>query len=366
MKLLMILPYLKAGGTERQASYISNYLSKKAHQVDIISIENESSFEYLFNNSITYLNSKNSPFYLFKNIFLIINKIKSLKTDVIISRAWNSNFISIIVSIITRKPVVVFLSGSIDLSSSSYIKRLIQSFLINKAAKIISVSEMSKKNCMKWLNVPEEKIKVIYNGVDADSLNQLANEPVDIPDALNQDSFKIVFVGRLIHRKGLDVLLNAIAKMNGNRNNITLSIIGSGPEQEKYQQQAGTLNIHNKVFFLGEKSNPFPYIKYGDLFVMPSRSEGFPNVLLEAMALKKPVIASDCESGPSEILNDKNGILFPVGDSALLKQAIENFIDYPILKKEYAEKAYQTVISRFSLNHQLKVLEDELKKIDQV
>ncbi len=362
----MILPYLKAGGTERQASYISNYLSNNGHQTDIISIENEPAFEYLFDNSVTYLNSKNSFIYLIKNIFLIINKIKSYETDVIISRAWNSNFISIIVSIITRKPVVVFLSGSIDLSGSSSVKRFIQSCLINKAAKIISVSEKSKKNCMKWLNVPEEKIKIIYNGVDTDLLNKLANEPVDIPEELNQDSFKIVFVGRLIHRKGLDVLLNAIAKMNGNRNNVTLSIIGSGPEQEKYQQQADTLNIRNKVFFLGEKSNPFPYIKYGDIFVMPSRSEGFPNVLLEAMALKKPVISSDCESGPNEILNDKNGILFPVGDSALLKQAIEEFLDYPNLKKEYAEKAYQTVISKFNLNHQLKVLEDELKNINQV
>lgn len=359
----MILPYLKAGGTERQASYIANYLLNKGYQTDIISIENEPAFEDLFDNSVIYLNSKNSLSYLIKNIFLIIYKVKNCEADVIISRAWNSNFISIIVSLITRKPVVVFLSGSIDLSGSNFIKRYIQSFLINKATKIISVSERSKNNCMKWLNVPEEKIKVIYNGVDAHLLNKLSKQIFDIPEELNQESLKIVFVGRLIHRKGLDVLLNAFAKVIRNRKNISLIIIGSGPEKENYQQQADELGISSKVHFLGEKSNPFPYINYGDIFVMPSRSEGFPNVLLEAMALKKTVIASDCETGPNEIINNQNGILIPVDDPIALAETIENLLNSSKLINEYAENAYQTVINNFMLNDQLKILENELIKL---
>ena len=302
MNIIMVLPYLKAGGTERQASYIVNDLMRKGNDVLTISVEYKNIFESLFNGPVKFFKTRNNIVWLLANIFLLIRTINRFKPDILISRAWNTNLLCVIASFITNIPAVVFLSGSIDLSQHSRLKRWIHRFVMLKAARIISVSKASKENCMKWLEVPEDKIVVIQNGVDPEELSRLADESAELPKELNTDFPTVVFVGRLIHRKGVDILLRAFSMVIETGKKVNLLIVGEGEEFEKYEELKKKLNIEPFVFFVGEKQNPFPYIKYGDIFVMPSRSEGFPNVLLEAMALKKAVIASDCKTGPNEIL----------------------------------------------------------------
>ncbi len=356
----MVLPYLKAGGTERQAGYIANYLQEKGHTVTVVCLENLNTFEEFFRVPVIHLNSGSTPARLFTNLFLLNKQLKKLNADLIISRAWNANLLCSMASALTGIPAVLFLSGSIDLSGSSFWKRTVQSFMLNKAAKIISVSNESKSNCVRWLQIPEEKIRVIHNGVDLEMAAELSAESIDLPEKLSQNGPVAVFAGRLIPRKGLDLLLDALSGVQSSGIDLKLLVVGDGEDREKYEQMAQRLNLESSVFFVGEKKNPFPYIKYGDIFVLPSRSEGFPNVLLEAMVLGKPVVAADCDTGPREIINGKNGTLVPAENIEMLAEALMTYLNNIELQNLHAKNAFTTIQEKFNLDSQLQKIESEL------
>lgn len=361
----MVLPYLKAGGTERQAGYIVNHLQRKGHNVLTVSVEKQGVFESLFNVPIHYLNSKNSTSLIFINLFLLIRFVRKKRIEVLVSRAWSSNLLCGLVSIISGIPNVLFLSASLDMSNHKSYKRFIYQFIFQRCNQVISVSEASKKNCIKWLDINEEKISVIHNGVDVDNITELSRDEINLPEQLrNKTHKKIVFVGRLIHRKGLDILLKSFQELKNNYK-VQLIVVGSGSEFDQYKRMSEDLGIDKNVFFLGEKVNPFPYLNFGDLFILPSRSEGFPNVLLEAMALQKAVIAADCETGPSEIIDGSNGTLVDVDNPQEITKAVIRYIENPKLAEEHGRNALKTVQDSFKLNNQLTEIENVIKGVTQ-
>jgi glycosyltransferase involved in cell wall biosynthesis len=122
--------------------------------------------------------------------------------------------------------------------------------------------------------------------------------------------------------KGFDVLLEALALVR-RRYPWKLLLVGDGPEKPVLQAQAKALGLEEAVIWIGAVKNSFPYYKWADLVVVPSRMEGFPNVPLEAMACGKTVICSDCETGPKELtLNGRVGVLIGKEDPDELARAI--------------------------------------------
>lgn len=355
MKILIVLPYFKAGGTERQASYIANHFVKQGHTVTTLSIANEGEFKSLFNGRVESLYSNFSNKYFFINLLKLVKFVSSNNYDVIISRAWNTNILCGITSQITKVQSVLFLSGSIDLSGHSIFKKLVTRFAFNGSKKVISVSNESKINCQKFLNVSDSKINVVHNGVDIDWVtkqSEVANRLLVSEEAHPN----IVFVGSLNHRKGIDILLEAF-RIVSKEKIATLHLIGSGDER-KYKKLAKELNINNKVIFWGEKKNPFPYLAKASVFVLSSRAEGFPNVLLEAMALSKPVISADCDTGPREILDGRNGLLFHVENEVDLANKMLTLLNNKDLSEEMGYRAKKTVETKFQLQDQLKKIEN--------
>ena len=362
MKIIIILPFFKAGGTERQASYIANYLQKKGHHVQVLCIENTGHFGGLFDVSIHYLNSGFRNSRLVRNIYLVAKFLRNSDAELIISRAWSTNIICGFAGMLTGLPVVHFLSGSIDLSGHSFLKKRIFTFVLSRSAKIISVSQASKENCIKWLNIDETRIEVIHNGVDIHNNQQLAKDEMELPDGFNHTLPTITFVGTQEHRKGVDILLQA-AELVVKKHPVNILIIGKGESLEQYVAMRDQLKLKNYVFFLGEKLNPFPYMKNAPIFVLPSRAEGFPNVLLEAMSLKCAVIAADCETGPREVIDGENGILVPVNDPQSLSNEMIKLISDPGKAKTLGENAFQTIQHHFVLNKQMKKLEEILERV---
>ncbi|TVR19334.1 MAG: glycosyltransferase [Balneolaceae bacterium] len=361
MNIAIVLPYLKAGGTERQASYIANFLKEKGHTVTVISIERNNTFQDLFEVPVEYLNSTNRNSYLFKNTNLLANKLSELRTDVVLSRAWSVNMVTERSARKLKIPSVLILSGSINLSGHSFLKKMIHRRTLDKCSAIISVSEKAKQNCIKWLKTDSGKISVIHNGIDIDWVKGKAENAEDLPnEVFGTKNPKLVFVGRLIHRKGLDLLLEVIHKMKQNGRTVELIVVGDGEEKSAYINMAKKFGISSLIHFEGEQKNPFPFMKMADIFVLPSRSEGFPNVLLEAMALGLPVVAANCESGPDEILNGKNGLLAKPNSGQSLKKEVEKLLYSNELRIEIAEKGFKTVKKSFQLNDQLKKIENTL------
>ena len=139
-------------------------------------------------------------------------------------------------------------------------------------------------------------------------------------------------MGRLCPQKGFDVLLEAFASVAADLPSARLVVLGKGSDREGLLRQAAALGIADRVDFPGWLPNPYALLSRATVFVMSSRYEGFPNALLEAMACGVPAVATDCPSGPSEILEGEVGILVPIDDAKGISGALRKILQDPALR----------------------------------
>src|SRR5262249_41452028 len=140
----------------------------------------------------------------------------------------------------------------------------------------------------------------------------------------------LLIVGRLRKEKGADLLLDAMPILLPKIPGAHLTILGTGPDMERLKRQAEKLGLNGKIDFLGFIKNPWPYLAQADLFVLPSRVEGLPNSLLEAVALNVSAVATDCSGGVREIQKlARHVILVPPDDPASLADAIVTALSKP-------------------------------------
>jgi glycosyltransferase involved in cell wall biosynthesis len=158
------------------------------------------------------------------------------------------------------------------------------------------------------------RLKVIYNGIDLEDVRHKAGQPID----LAKDRSWIVSASRFSSQKDFPTLLAAFKDVLARRP-AKLILVGDGELRQDIERVASELGIREHVVLVGFRENPFPYMAQADIFVLSSFFEGFGNVIVEAMALGVPVVATDCPSGPGEIISDgENGFLVPVGDARAL------------------------------------------------
>ena len=162
--------------------------------------------------------------------------------------------------------------------------------------------------------------------VSRDKLAFLPN-PLTNPSTSEEIVFArptVITVGRLVEQKGIDVLLEAWAKVTKTLPDWQLAIVGDGPLHAKLKMRAAELNIENCVKWLGHVSDPFPLLRAAEVFVLTSRFEGTPNALLEAMACGLPAVVSDASPGPCELVgtDESAGLIVPVEDSSATAEAL--------------------------------------------
>ena len=133
--------------------------------------------------------------------------------------------------------------------------------------------------------------------------------------------------GTLTRQKGFDLLIQAMASLVKIRPEIHLTILGDGPEKNNLENQIRSLDLLDSITLAGFQENPYPYFYHADLFVLSSRWEGLPNVVLESLACGTPVVAFDCPGSLGEIFDDPSqGTLVPVGNVEALVIAIEHWL----------------------------------------
>jgi len=168
------------------------------------------------------------------------------------------------------------------------------------------------------------------------------------PDRANVDAHTIVAVGRLVPQKGFDILLRAFGRIADQHPDWSLTIWGDGPEKEELIRQRNALGLEGRVAFPGVSDRPGGWIESGSLFVLASRYEGFPNVLVEAMAAGFPVVSVDCPWGPGEIIeHGRDGLLVPSEDEGALANALAALVDDPAKRQRLGQMAACSVL-RFS------------------
>jgi glycosyltransferase involved in cell wall biosynthesis len=165
---------------------------------------------------------------------------------------------------------------------------------------------------------------VIPNPVEWQALHARALEQLPLAASVDRQRKLILAVGRLTPQKDFATLLRSFRLLLDGQTAATLLIVGEGPERAALERLARELQIDEHVQLPGWISNPFPLYRLADLLVLSSRYEGMPNVVLEALAFGLPVVATDCPSGPREILVDARlGSLVPVGDARAMCKAMQ-------------------------------------------
>ena len=186
----------------------------------------------------------------------------------------------------------------------------------------ISVSEGVAEQLYEAVGKPPEEVDVVYNPVVNKNFEERSTEPVRHPWFRTKGIPVIVGVGSLTEQKDFSTLLRAFAEVRDNRP-VYLAIFGEGNERSNLEKEAEHLDVKEYLWMPGFVSNPLKYMSKASVFTLSSRWEGLGNVLVEAMACGTPVVATNCRSGPAEILNDgEYGRLVPVGDPQALAEGI--------------------------------------------
>ncbi|MFZ1537136.1 MAG: glycosyltransferase [Chromatiaceae bacterium] len=195
---------------------------------------------------------------------------------------------------------------------------------------IIANSEGVAEDTRRLTGLGPDRVEVVRNPVITPALARLAGEAVTHPWFQPDAAPVILGAGRLTPQKDFPTLIRAFAQVRSQRP-CRLVILGEGKQRAELESLVGELGLDGEVCLTGHVANPYPFMAKAKLFVLSSAWEGSPNVLTEALALGTPAVATDCPSGPREILRGGDfGPLVPVGDASALASAILATLDQPL------------------------------------
>jgi glycosyltransferase involved in cell wall biosynthesis len=207
------------------------------------------------------------------------------------------------------------------------------------ADEIISVSGGVADDLCRAAAVPRERISVIFNPIDLERIAKWAVKEPDDPWLRPGQPPVLVAVGRLQPIKDYPTMLRAFALARAQQP-MKLVILGEGPERRRLEALVQELGVANDVRLLGFQKNPYAYMARAAVFLLSSISEGFPNVLPEALACGCSIVSTNCPDGPAELLDHgRYGQLVPVGDDAALAQAILQTLRAPYDRKLQQKRA---------------------------
>lgn len=191
-----------------------------------------------------------------------------------------------------------------------------------KSEKIIAVSSAVEQKLRSFRPKYADKMMTLHNLTDVEGIRAKGAEPV--PEQFPEDQFNIVSCGRVSHEKGMDLAVEACAELvKMGHENLHWWIVGGGPAEEEVRAKIAELHMEDYVTMLGMKSNPYPYIQQADLYVQPSRFEGYPMTILEALILEQPVVSTN-NTGAKEILHDgATGILCGISPQSVADKVHE-------------------------------------------
>jgi len=370
-KIFFIIPTLPGGGAERVMLHILKHIDRNRFEPLLVLFEKKGDLLFDLPSKITVkvLKSKKSIYGFKWLVFINLARLLKLeKPDVAVSFMPYTNLITLLAKFLSRVRSAVVVSERCTLSISyegwmdKLLRKLTIRFFYPKANRIIVNSKNMGIELQQMFNIPLSKIAVIYNPIDIQKVNQLSNE--NINHFWYEENVPIIIaVGRITPQKGILYLVKTLPLLASEGIECRLAILGKGAEEEKLKRLAKDLRIEDRVAFFGFQKNPYKYLAQSTLFVLSSLYEGFPNALLEAMALGVPSVATRCPTGPEEIITDGvDGILASPADERSLAEAIKRLLQDKGLRKKLAEGGKKR-IKEFRVEKILKQYEDVIEKV---
>lgn len=293
--------------------------------------------------------------------------MKRREIKIVRTHQYHANLYGRIAANLAGVPCIVASIHNIYNRDKKIHRRMINRFLAGLTDKIIAVSETVGRDIMKYDSIPEDKIMVIYNGIETSrfvgkSEGSAVRKEFGIPSHVSV----IGIVGRLVHQKGHKYLLEAMVRIKAKFPGSLLLIVGDGPLKENLTEYANSLGIGDGVIFTGSRMDIPDLLTAMDIFVFPSFREGLGNALLEAMAAGKPIIATDVAPMREIINSDEVGILVPPRDSDVLGSAIERLLSERAQAEALGRAARKRALSFFDIKNTVdnytRLFEDIMKR----
>jgi len=323
-RLALFVPDLGGGGAERVMVRLSLGLSDLGHSVDLVLAHKRGPYLAEVPESVRVVDLGARR--LAAALPPLLRYLRRERPEVLLATRDDCNVIAALAKRLSRGNRI-YARASNTLSSACGEGRMrvvpaLSRWLLPRLDGLIAPSQGVADDMAEVLRLPRERIAVIPNPVASDELAARAAEPCGHPWLCGGGKPVLLAVGRLTRQKGFDTLLTAFASV---RREVParLVILGEGDSRATLETLREELGLADAVDLPGFTPNPYPHMARASLFVLSSRWEGFPNALVEAMALGTPVVATECPSGPREILRGGHtGPLVPVDDAEALARAI--------------------------------------------
>lgn len=354
-RLAVFLPGLYEGGAERTMLNLAQGIAARGYAVDLVLARAEGPYMEQVPSAVRLVDLK-APRVLGSGPALVDYLRRERPTGLV--SAMFANLIAVWarrLSGVPRRLVIneqntlsCLVSNKNDLRLKLYPQ--LAAWFYPWADHIIAVSDAVAKDLACAARIPQDLIRVIYNPAVTAELRVKSQAPLDHPWFQDGAPPVVLAVGRLTDQKAFDVLIRAFSVVRKNRP-ARLLILGEGENRPALQSLIGQLELEQDVSLMGFVQNPYPYMAHASLFVLPSRWEGLPTVLIEALCLGAPIVATDCPGGSRDILKDgQYGKLVPVDAPLELARAIDESLtgDRPFPPEEsWKPYSLDVVVDRY-------------------
>ena len=283
--------------------------------------------------------------------------------NIIQTHGYKENVLGFFLKRICKKPWIGFAHGYTNENIKVRLYNKLDSFALRAPNIVVTVSSPLKRFLVDS-GISETKIRIIYNAIDEDELKtNLSAEEVRNRFGIRNEDKLIGLIGILSPEKGQAVFLQAFKKVVEKEPFTKAIIIGDGQEMERLMNFCSDNGLRDRVIFAGHQNNIANFYQIMDIVVLPSFSEGLPNVVLEAMAFKIPVIATSVGGVPEVIMGGLNGTLVPPGDPKAMAEKIIRLLANENGRQTMGESGYRSLYPKFSPEHrarQILTLYEEL------
>ena len=338
-KIAVFVNSLEIGGTESVTLVFVNELIKYNFTVDLILLQKKGYYLKFLDKRVNVVNlDKKRLLFSFFNFF---KYLKKNNPDIILSHLTHINVFVLFFKIFLKMRFKIFINETTTVSlkkkhSNKFrhsILNLIIPFFYPKAAKVIVPSLGVKQDLINTYKVKNKKIAIIPNPVDINFIKSQSKKKINL--RIKKKIPLLVSMGRLIPDKDFLSMIKAVQDTLKIKK-IHLLIMGKGIQKNFLNFEIKKNKLNNNIQLLGEIKNPFPILSKAKIFILTSRREGMPTALLQAIALKKMVISTNCPSGPKEIMSKLNcGYLAEVGNVSDIKKGILKGLNNKIKKADH-------------------------------
>ena len=353
MRIILIISSLGSGGAERVITGLANYLDRNGYDVTLITYIKETVDFYKVSSSIHRIRLNlggvpNNNFHALFNLYYRVTNLRKAilksKPDQIISFIDRCNILTLLACQHTRIPIIISERTNPIYYPIGRFWALLRRLVYRRADYLVVQTESLLNWAQTYIDI--DHISVIPNALDDNRIHVIQeSQKIEIDRPWKKS---IIAMGRFTSEKGHDLLLKSVFPLLKKETDWGLEIIGDGPLRPKLTQLIQDLGLQDKVLLHGQVQNPFSILKSADIFVLPSRIEGFPNALLEAMALGLACISFNCPSGPSDLIeHNHNGLLVEKENVDALTAAIEECMTSKKLRLRLGQQA-MAVVDQYS------------------